>query len=90
MYCVSVRLSIPLKFIDIEGGSIFEAVENVRKLIQKRLPDIVTDNLLNVQDKMVIALEDVYEVLDDGREVEVFDFEECSSDTSSNLIVKWC
>lgn len=53
--------------------------------------------ILNMFTTELVVLEDlkvkkynVYEVLDDGREVEVFDFEECSSDTSSNLIVKWC
>lgn len=31
----------------------------------------------------------IYEILSNGEEIEVFDFEECSSAYSPNLVVKW-
>lgn len=43
---------------------------------------IVMDNLKNIKYK-------VYEVLQDGREKEVFDFEDCTLDIEPNLIIKW-
>ena len=51
---------------------------------------------LNMFTTDLIVLEDlevkhynIYEILENGREIEVFDFDECSSDISPNLVVRW-
>ena len=53
--------------------------------------------ILNMFTTEMIVLENlkikkykVYEIIENSKEIEVFDFEECSSNTSSNLIVRWC
>lgn len=53
--------------------------------------------ILNMFTTEMIVLENlkikkykVYEILENGKEIEVFDFEECSSNELSNLIVRWC
>lgn len=62
MFEVKVDLNISLLFQNVEGKTMFEAAENVRKLIENEFLVICATNQEQIKNQMSIVLNDIKEV----------------------------
>lgn len=62
MFEIKVNVTIPLKFQNVEGETMFDAAENVRKLIENGLSVICATKQDEIKKQMSISLVDIKEV----------------------------
>lgn len=56
MYTVKVNLQIPFEIQNVEGGSKYDAIENVREILMKTLPYVIADNLQRIQEESIFEV----------------------------------
>lgn len=64
MFDVKMTITIPIEIKNAKGNSIYEAVENSRKLLEQTLPLVVAEHYEEIKNEMIIALDTVREVKD--------------------------
>lgn len=67
MFNVKVNVMVPFEVSNVEGESMYDAVENVRKLLQATFPIVVAEKYEQIKDRMIIALDTVTEIKDGKR-----------------------